>query len=403
MLSFLKTKQGKIAFLGMIVLLSSYPYIFECLFPIPPIQITGPFFFLIFFIIYLSVPQKSTDIFPSFILISFIIQGFIWLFYSILHSDTTYITRIFYVLWTYIMIYVMVRYKAVATFVKYNNVFIAIQAGLSLVAFVLILSNILKPVLMYKLTNGQDGYCYLISCSNLAGDGFIRAAGYFDEPGALAFWGIYALVFNKLFYDNKNIEYVLLIGLFSTLSAAFFVQAFMYIVFFKITNIKKSIIPLLLMATIIGYGWTNFSDNDIVSKYTIERFQDGQIRSIRYELAEKAKKTFLENPVFGIGGKKLNEGEYMDDNQYEILAKDGVVGFIATYIPLFLVMIKCRRKEFILGAIIILAGYYQRPFHMNLIHFLNLYLFCILGFYKYSKVNYATVKQGNYNNNNSML
>ena len=191
MLALLKTRSGKITILGMITLLSSYPYIFECLFPIPTIQMTGPFFLLVYLLLYIHSTKFNSGKLASFILYSFILQGITWFLYTAIHGDTTYITRIFYVVWTYLMVCVFIRYKAVNTFVTINTGFVALQAALGLIAFLLVFSNLLKPIIYYKLTNMQDGYCYLITCTNLAGDGFLRAAGYFDEPGALAFWGVY--------------------------------------------------------------------------------------------------------------------------------------------------------------------------------------------------------------------
>ena len=106
---------------------------------------------------------------------------------------------------------------------------------------------------------------------------------------------------------------------------------------------------------------------------------------MRYELAEEAKQTFMSNPFFGIGAKKMDEGTYMGDNPYETLAKDGIIGTVVTYLPLLFLLYKYRRKDVLSAVIVLSAGYAQRPFHMNLIHCLFLYMLCLMCYYKYEK------------------
>ena len=70
----------------------------------------------------------------------------------------------------------------------------------------------------------------------------------------------------------------------------------------------------------------------------------------------------------------------MDDNPFEILAKDGIIGLVVTYLPLLVVLLKFsrRNKDVFFAGLILTAGYLQRPFHVNLLHNLMLYGFVIL-------------------------
>jgi len=99
----------------------------------------------------------------------------------------------------------------------------------------------------------------------------------------------------------------------------------------------------------------------------------------RSSLAEKAKAQFLKAPILGIGATKMEETEYMADNPYEILAKDGIIGMFVTYLPLIIILYY-KRKEFPYVAIVFILslGYMQRPFHINIHHYFILYLFLTL-------------------------
>ena len=117
---------------------------------------------------------------------------------------------------------------------------------------------------------------------------------------------------------------------------------------------------------------------------TVERFAGGTIRSGRTEMTAEAKQIFQESPIIGIGAKNLNERGYFDDNPYEIPAKDGIIGVLITYLPLLIVLFKygLRDKKVLFAVLILMAGYLQRPFHVNLLHSMMLYLFVLLIHYK---------------------
>lgn len=95
---------------------------------------------------------------------------------------------------------------------------------------------------------------------------------------------------------------------------------------------------------VVIFGYFKVSDNEIVQRYTTERFEGGTLQSARIELSEIAKQKFESSPIFGVGAKEL-EKEYMADNTYEIPAKDGIIGLIITYLPLILIIIKYRLRH----------------------------------------------------------
>ena len=370
-------------------LLTVYPYVFTFMLGLPSDKVMGIISLFLFVALIVTSKGKIRSI-PPFIIVYSVFQSLIWVCFFLVHSDSTYLTRVFYVVLTLTALIALVKSKSLFSFVKYHNSFIAIQAVLGAIAFMLIFIGLLPPIRVFANTFGHDIYFYGLTCTNVVLDNVIRVAGFFDEPGALAAWGIYTLIFNKLSFDDKRIELSILICLLTTLSAAFFIQALLYLAFFygpsvKVKNVKKIIVICLLMVGIIFVVLSSLGNNWVIARYTTERFQGGEIKSMRYELAEEAKQTFMSNPFFGIGAKKMDEGTYMGDNPYETLAKDGIIGTVVTYLPLLFLLYKYRRKDVLSAVIVLSAGYAQRPFHMNLIHCLFLYMLCLMCYYKYEK------------------
>ena len=111
---------------------------------------------------------------------------------------------------------------------------------------------------------------------------------------------------------------------------------------------------------------------------TFKRFEQGPngIETNRDELAKMAEKYFYQSPVFGVGAKRIEDIEYMGDNPYELLAKDGILGYVITYFPLFFCGINYRKYPNVFWSVIILfIGYQQRPFHINLVHYVTFFTF----------------------------
>lgn len=371
--------------LALLALFSSYPYVFECLIPIPPLQITGAIFIAVFSIIAISDTRRGASLPVVFWVICFI-QGFVWLFYAILHSDTSYISRLFFIVYSCVLITALFKKDALYSFGKVLNYWLAIQGVLGCIAFILFFNGLLSSAVDFEIQGtGRPAAFYYITCSNMTIGNVMRVAGFFDEPGALAFWGVYSLVYNKLFYNDKRIEYILLFTLLFTLSAAYFVQLVLYVLFFYTGQIKKNFIFLIIAVGLVFFALNFVSQNEFLSELTTERFQGGEIRSGRYDLSEMAKEQFYNNPVFGNGAKRIDEIAYMGDNPYEILAKDGIVGLIVVYLPLFALALRFHNKKLLLGILIIAAGYLQRPFHVNLMHSVYLYSFFILSYLSYEQ------------------
>ena len=111
---------------------------------------------------------------------------------------------------------------------------------------------------------------------------------------------------------------------------------------------------------------------------TLRRIEinNGSLETNRDDLAEAAKNEFLNSPIMGSGYSQIvnsSKGEVFD-NPYETLATSGIVGTFAFYLPLLVVVFKFRKQGALGASLVLMCGYLQRPFHVQYIHYLMLYL-----------------------------
>ena len=190
-------------------------------------------------IAYLHIPKPISAI--------LIIQIIAWLFYGLFNMDSSYITRVFILLITYSILGLQLNYRNKLEFIKTYNFWLAFQAIAGTIGFLLVLFGLLSPISNFVQMDGRPGYFYGLFTTNAVFDDFSRNAGFYDEPGALAFWGIFALLLNKLYINNRKIEYLLLFGLISTLSMAYFLQIAVYIFFFYYKQLNKILLPTFFL------------------------------------------------------------------------------------------------------------------------------------------------------------
>ncbi len=398
MLSSLKKSLSVYTLIPMVMLLLTYPYVFFAVFHLPGESVmAGVFFVVTIFLFFFG--RKKKYVFPKGFFVCIVIQVVTWLFYTLIHMDSSYLTRIFFMVLALFVIKMLFSNDGFYKFHYLNISIVTVQAVLGIIAFVLVFLNMLQPLFEFYVDSRGTSF-FGITCSNVVYGNFIRPSGYFDEPGALAFWGFFALIMNKLVFNNKFIEFALAIGLLSTFSAAYFILLPLYIICFYSTHLKSLLVAGIISCVLGYFAYSNLEQEAHFLEYTTERFEGGEVRSMRNDLAIAAKKRFLENPFVGIGAKQLNQGEYLADNQYEILAKDGMIGFIVTYLPLLYLVFKFRRrKEIVLGSGLLFIDYFQRPFHINVMHFFILYSFILFIYESYGRKQYCQSEIKNLCNN----
>ena len=95
---------------------------------------------------------------------------------------------------------------------KTYDVWLVVQAISGTIGILLVLGGLLQPIFKFVEMDMRPGYFFGLFTTNTYFGGLVRNAGFYDEPGALAFWGIYALIINKMFVKNTKIEILLIIA-----------------------------------------------------------------------------------------------------------------------------------------------------------------------------------------------
>lgn len=319
------------------------------------------------------------------------IQCMIWIAYGAIHHDSSYITRLAVAITTFFLLGLQYKYKD-KDFVKLFTNWQLLQVVLGTIGFVLVISNILHPLFIFVEANGKLGAFYGLFATN-SFEQICRNAGFYDEPGALACWGIYALLFNKLFIGNRKTEIILLIGLITTLSLAYFVQVTFYILFFY-KDKWKQLMGIWILLFILLKGISMY--NDDYYKSTIGRLEyDEETGSIkgdnRINQLEEAGRIFKMSPIIGVGasnlGKLADKTKDISSNIISSMAADGVFGIIIVYLPLLLLFrLGMIDKKYLYSAIILSLGYYQRPFSpvflINVIVLYSMILYAYIDIYE---------------------
>lgn len=277
---------------------------------------------------------------------------------------------------------------------KYNR-WILIMAILGCVAFFLVELINYQP--LYYVPDRADGrpifnYILTFSKSDEYNVGIMRYSGFFDEPGAIAYWGIYALVINRLFIKNKWLETILGIALLFTLSIGYFIQYAAFLLFFHVFGKNKGqslVIAVLIFAVICGVTMTRDTTDSEIYDRTFGRieslFSESQESSNtiavgnRATYTENAIREFKEHPLFGTPRTDVNVG----NNVYETLALYGVIGSFFILFPFLLLVIwgiKYKDLTLLKCSIVIFLGFTHRPFHTNILYFFMIY--CILAMYQ---------------------
>ena len=306
---------------------------------------------------------------PSQINKVIIAQMLCFVLYFFVHNDGSYLSRCFYLIiaWTLLSIQ-MSRPKM--EFVDTNVFWLALQSAMGGLGFVLTLAGLLKPIGTFVEFDGHTGTFYGLYTCNFVYRGMVRVAGFFDEPGAFAFWGIVALLYNKLFIDNKTIEKILIVGLVSTLSMAYFIQLSIYAYFFYRHRISKlllgGVLFVGLLATVASFS--EEMNNAIFGRFSFDE-QTGKCKGDnRAEIAAFCKEIWLSSPLIGVGANNvisisMSKEVFAGANPFTFLATDGIVGQVFLLLPLILIYSMGRyHPKYKYAAIVLFVGCLQRPY-----------------------------------------
>lgn len=239
--------------------------------------------------------------------------------------------------------------------------------------------------------SGDTMYSYALTFTNfkisIGGKDLIRYSGYFDEPGRMGFYATYALLINKLSYNKSSYEIIIILFGLLTLSLAFAVSVFIYLIWFygRKGNILYFLIFVILVVSLGWYIYENRNTSprmELLSQHTVERVMPAEEgdRIIRGDNRSEALAAnieyLLEQPVLGHGPNFFQNRQIKDPSSImTLLVRYGFVGTLVFFIHVIYVLLfgvtKYRDKWVALGILVILgANYIQRPQVIGLLNFL---------------------------------
>lgn len=245
----------------------------------------------------------------------------------------------------------------------------------------------LQPFSFTAIADHRDISNYILTFSSSVSDfGFgsiIRSAGYFDEPGAFAFYITITLLINKMYGYSKLAERMLIGFGLCTMSLAFFISVILYYFIFGI--LEGRVKAVIWMAVVVGLAFAaivEYRDKSEIGRVVYEltiyrvltdnisddRLFHGDDRSVNFTHAKEA---FIQAPFFGHGmSAHTNEkSEFVGKlccNPLHPFATEGLIGtfvFFLVFIYWGFYILKRKPFDYIsAGAwIIVFANMLQRP------------------------------------------
>lgn len=300
-----------------------------------------------------------------------LIQLCTFVLFFVIHSDSSYLTRCFYLIVATMLLMIQAK-RPKMEFVDTYVGWLTIQAIMGAIGFILVYLGILHSFSTFREFDGHLGRFYglFTTAVDFASAGVLRVAGFFDEPGAFAFWGMIALLYNKLFINNKKVEIALIVGLISTLSMAYFIQLALYAYFFYRKNMSKMLTRALLFVTILLFvaSISPKLNDSIFGRFQYDTEKGTLKGDNRSRQTAVCFNIWTTSPLIGVGTRNLisigqKTKEFVGANPLVFFAADGMIGQLVLWLPLFYLFILGKyRKEYRSSAIIIFVGFLQRPY-----------------------------------------
>ena len=354
-------------FLYFFALIAGWPCVFFLMGWLPHYTIN---YLLLFVLVAFFIVTKNEFRLPSPIVSLLVLQITAWGIYSIIHGlDTSYFTRILMLCITYMFLEMQLSDERLG-FVKTYNLWLVFQVIAGSIGFILVLIGILQPIFVFRELDMRPGYFFGLFTTNTYFDGLVRNAGFYDEPGALAFWGMYALIINKLFVNNKRVEMLLISGLISTLSLAYFIQIAIYAFFFYRNRFSKLVLYIVafVVALIMISSFNERMNRAIFGLFEYDEKKGTIAGDNRQQMTKVCWELFKEAPVVGHGARNLisisqKHRVFVGANPNLILACDGVLGQLVYWSPFFFLLgLRRYDKKYGWTFWILIFGFLQRPY-----------------------------------------
>lgn len=317
----------------------------------------------------------NRKIFDVKILVIILMQIGYYLFATFYHNDSSDINLCIQLISLFIIISYINSFIGFRSFVKsYIYVILAMGIGGTIIFFLHALIGI-KP--MFSVNYSEYGTSYFMGLTttniyiNYSNIRIIRYSGFFDEPGTFALFSLFAIILNRIYFNNKRIELWLISVTIFTMSLAFYFIIFVYFLLFYFTRSNLKFFIAILIAISLSYLYLNKNiNNETISKvyeFTFKRFElddNGLAQNNRAGNSEHDRAVFYQYPILGAGSAKK---EVIGSNLFAIPAQYGIVGTFfyyafLVYFALQIISIKGKRRFFYSKILLlILLNFYHRP------------------------------------------
>jgi hypothetical protein len=369
-----------------------YPFVHSIIF-IPSALLKPLVFcsFLLLVIYIITVKRKIELPDKQFSLIIFI-QMIYFALYSFFFNSQIVAFYIFYAFGSWMVLLIIINTVGTDYFMSFFIRFNIIADFLLVAGLILVGLNIIGvySVIEYSGKNLNNYLFFFMKQAEGIDDySVIRAAGYYDEPGSLAYITMFLLLINHKYYKNKFTEKILLIFPILTTSLAHIVTAIAYCLLFKV-SIKKAhkIVILITMGIIIFNAALKIeTNNTVINTFlatTVHRidniFQGGEDASRKggYSLGPQIFKKYQ----LGVSPETI-ENEYplfVDETFWFPILAFGVIGVFIYFLPITYVTLKplfykhSKDTNEIKYIFLLLLNFGQRPHYIFPIYIFLIYI-----------------------------
>lgn len=369
-----------------LTLTSTAPFIFY-LWPGHPYKILT-FGGLLLMIVFFLFKTKKTIEFDRNLIIVLSIQFAYFIITAIIFQNFQSINLGIQLIALFIIILFINNLFGFEKFVKSYIYFILAMAIGGTIMFFLHLLIGVSPVFHVNYPPANVTYFLGLTSTNtyyhVEGIRLIRYAGFFDEPGTFAIYSLFAILLNKMYFDNRKLEYLLIITTAFTLSLAFLVLVFLYVMlfYFKLSYIKYVVLPVILLVFIL-YRLDHYTGKDNTIIYlkgmTVDRLkykENGIISgNNRREASIHDRQIFFRHPVLGSQGREGLKGISF----FFVLASHGLLGSVFYYSLLLYFLIRILKLHgeeqiFLLKIyFLIVINFFHRPDFSSVLTLLAIY------------------------------
>lgn len=387
-----ESNRRKWFYFALCVLFLFYPYLFvDAFFPFLKSDVYQ-YLLLLVVLLFLNLSHKGKIKIPRVIWAVLFIMFLGSMASYFANGSKYYYHRLIYMLCAFLLITLIEKKVGLINFFKVYNRWILLMAVLGTIAFFVALVGV-PPIFKFAALNDErtvSSWIITFSKQEVLGERLIRYAGFFDEPGAMGYFSMFAIAVNRITVMDRKLEILLIVFTLFCFSMGFISQIMFFLAYFYLllSNSKTKIVMGVIMTILtIGVYSTKGTQYGKIYDETFGRFEtmsegtefmEGTTREFNTKLT---KEVYERNPIWGIGWAVGDDVENIGDNAYETLAHDGIVGTIYLYSPfiilLFMAIIKADFNLF--GVVVFCAlSVFHRPIHANLLTYFMIFSMPVL-------------------------